>query len=191
MKDIKGYEGLYAVTSCGKVWSYRKKRFLKPFINESGYYIVDLCIDYKKKHHRVSRLVLETYNPVEGMERLDANHIDEDKSHNYLQNLNWMTHKENINHGTRNQRVSEARSKPVICIETGKIYPSVTEAAKAIGLKGCGPLSAHLNDRTASCKGLHWAWVDKEKVIAMNNEASVEAELTAGAAEMSREIVAV
>lgn len=29
MKDIKGYEGLYAITSCGKVWSYRRKIFLK------------------------------------------------------------------------------------------------------------------------------------------------------------------
>ena len=29
MKDIKGYEGLYAITSCGKVWSYHSKKFLK------------------------------------------------------------------------------------------------------------------------------------------------------------------
>lgn len=28
MKDIQGYEGLYAITSCGKVWSYRRKKFL-------------------------------------------------------------------------------------------------------------------------------------------------------------------
>jgi hypothetical protein len=30
MKDIVGYEGLYAITSCGKVWSYKSKRFIKP-----------------------------------------------------------------------------------------------------------------------------------------------------------------
>ena len=29
MVDIKGYEGIYAITSCGKVWSYKAKRFLK------------------------------------------------------------------------------------------------------------------------------------------------------------------
>lgn len=28
MRDIKGYEGLYAVTSCGRVWSYRSNKFL-------------------------------------------------------------------------------------------------------------------------------------------------------------------
>ena len=30
MKDIKGYEGLYAITSCGRVWSYKRKKFLSP-----------------------------------------------------------------------------------------------------------------------------------------------------------------
>ena len=28
MKDIPGFEGEYAVTSCGKVWSYKSKKFL-------------------------------------------------------------------------------------------------------------------------------------------------------------------
>lgn len=191
MKDIRGYEGIYAVTSCGKVWSYRNKCFLKPSVNNDGYYIVNLCVNQKKKNYRISRLVLEAYNPIEGMEQLDANHIDENKAHNYLQNLNWMTHKENVNHGTRNQRISEARSKPVICIETGEIYPSLQEASKAIGLRNSTPLTNHLKGRSQTCRGYHWAWVDKEKVVVLNDESSVEAELTAGAAEMSREIVAV
>jgi hypothetical protein len=37
MKDIKGYEGLYAITSCGKVWGYKYKRFLSPAITKHGY----------------------------------------------------------------------------------------------------------------------------------------------------------
>jgi hypothetical protein len=37
MRDIKGYEGLYAVTSCGKVWSYRRKKFLSPGYDSNGY----------------------------------------------------------------------------------------------------------------------------------------------------------
>ena len=41
MIDIKGYEGLYAVTSCGKVWSYQNNRFLKPFLTR-GYFRVRL-----------------------------------------------------------------------------------------------------------------------------------------------------
>ena len=42
MKDIKGYEGLYAVTSCGKVWSYRSNKFLKTEITTNGYLRVAL-----------------------------------------------------------------------------------------------------------------------------------------------------
>ncbi|MBR5823812.1 MAG: hypothetical protein IKY67_06685 [Paludibacteraceae bacterium] len=52
---------------------------------------------------RVARLVLETYRPVEGMEKLQANHIKEfEKSNDSLNNLEWMTPKENANYGTRN-----------------------------------------------------------------------------------------
>ena len=45
MRDIKGYEGLYAITSCGKVWSYRSKKFLKPYDNGFGYLYVNLNKD--------------------------------------------------------------------------------------------------------------------------------------------------
>lgn len=48
MKDIENYEGLYAVTSCGKVYSYRSKKFLKPR-NYRGYLGVVLYKDKKPK----------------------------------------------------------------------------------------------------------------------------------------------
>lgn len=38
MKDIKGFEGLYAVTSCGKVWSHKRKIFLKSYVSGKGYH---------------------------------------------------------------------------------------------------------------------------------------------------------
>lgn len=42
MKDIAGFEGLYAITTCGRVWSYRSKKFLKPYKNRTGYHRVNL-----------------------------------------------------------------------------------------------------------------------------------------------------
>ena len=58
MKDISNYEGLYAVTSCGKVWSYRSKKFLKAFDNGHGY----LCVGLQdlwgnRKVYKIHRLV--------------------------------------------------------------------------------------------------------------------------------------
>ena len=41
MRDIQGYEGLYGITSCGRVWSYRCQKFLKPKMN-NGYLRVTL-----------------------------------------------------------------------------------------------------------------------------------------------------
>ena len=53
MKDIIGYEGLYAVTSCGKVYSYRSKKFLKLQKRKDGYLQVDLRKNGEKK--KISR----------------------------------------------------------------------------------------------------------------------------------------
>ena len=82
MKDIRGYEGLYAITSCGKVWSYRRKKFLKPGVIQGGYLNVVLTNkDGQQKNHRVHRLVAEAYIPnPEGKEQV--NHKDENKYNN-------------------------------------------------------------------------------------------------------------
>ena len=106
MKDIKNYEGLYAVTSCGKVWSYTHKRFLNPQCN-GHYYQVNLSKDGKTRHHFIHRLVAEAYllNPNSLPQ---VNHIDENKANNAVTNLEWCTVKENANHGTRNARISKA-----------------------------------------------------------------------------------
>ena len=91
MKDIKSFEGKYAVTSCGKVWSYRSKKFLKPEKMKNGYLRVDLC----GKHYFIHRLVAETYlsNPDNLPE---VHHIDANKEHNYINNLQWMSKRDNL-----------------------------------------------------------------------------------------------
>jgi hypothetical protein len=61
MKDIKGYEGLYAVTENGEVWSYKTNKFLKASDNGFGYLFVCLCNNGKSKKYKVHRLVAEAY----------------------------------------------------------------------------------------------------------------------------------
>lgn len=104
MRDIKGFEGKYAITSCGKVWSYKRKKFLKPCPDREGYLYVWLCRypEYKTyKGCRVHRLVAEAYleNPHNYPE---VNHKNEDKAKNYVNNLEWCTSKYNANYGNRN-----------------------------------------------------------------------------------------
>lgn len=129
MRDIKGYEGIYAITSCGKVWSYRRKIFLKPSPDKDGYLRVSLMKDGQKKNVFIHRLVADAYisNP-NGLPQV--NHLNEIKTANYINNLAWCDAKENDNYGTRNKRIS----KPVYCAELDKIFESQTAAADALGL---------------------------------------------------------
>lgn len=83
MRDIKDYEGLYGITSCGRVWSYRSKKFLKPANDGSGYLKVALCKDKKRKWYYIHRLVAEAYIP-NPENKLYINHIDENKANNSL-----------------------------------------------------------------------------------------------------------
>ena len=113
-RAINGYEGLYEVSNTGRVRSLgngcsnnSKEKILKPRNNGQGYLQIWLCKNGKQKLYKVHRLVLMTFAPCYNMKSLQVNHIDENTENNNLTNLEWVTCKENINHGTRNKRVSE------------------------------------------------------------------------------------
>ena len=57
MLEIKGCEGLYSITSCGRIHSHRSKKFLKPVIDRTNYYVVTLSKNNKKKKFLIHRLV--------------------------------------------------------------------------------------------------------------------------------------
>lgn len=107
MRDIKGYEGLYAITMTGRVWSYKRKKFLKPVADSHNYLQVHLYKDNKQKNFLVHRLVAETYIPnPDG--KPQVGHIDDDKTNNDWSNLYWTTAKNNCNYGSRNEKISKA-----------------------------------------------------------------------------------
>jgi len=113
MKDIKGYEGRYAVTKNGHIYSYYAKGLLSPKTDKDGYLGVCLQKEGKKKYFQVHRLVAITY--LDNPKKLPTvNHIDGNKSNNSLSNLEWNTIADNIKHahltnlrchrGSKNQR---------------------------------------------------------------------------------------
>lgn len=109
MKDVVGYEGQYAVTSCGKVWSYKSNKFLKPKTDKDGYYKVNLYNKGKQKTFFIHRLVAEAY--ISNLDNLpQVNHKSEIKTENFINNLEWCTAEYNTNYGTRNERAGKTIS---------------------------------------------------------------------------------
>lgn len=137
MKDIKNYEGLYAITSCGKVWSYRSNKFLTPTKSKNGYLSVLLSADKKQERFYIHRLVREAYisNPL-GLPQV--NHKNENRTDNFINNLEWCDAAYNINYGARNEKTSKKRSIPVICLDTNIEYFSAGDAATQLGLHKSG-----------------------------------------------------
>lgn len=102
-KDIPNYEGLYQINENGDVKSINykntnKEGILKPCINTSGYKMVVLMKNNKRKSYYIHKLVAITFlnhKPC-GMKQV-INHIDFNKLNNNLNNLEIITQVENVN----------------------------------------------------------------------------------------------
>ena len=123
-KDVEGYEGLYQISSLGRIKTCKRKvhvshqgydgfritteRLLKTRINQFGYETVKLCKDNKYKEVFIHRLVAQAFicNPNNLSQ---VNHKDENPLNNEVDNLEWCSSKYNCNYGERNKKISESR----------------------------------------------------------------------------------
>ena len=99
-KPVPGYNGKYEVSNLGKVRSfamYKEGIILKQSITKKGYYWVRLSGKFKSIH----RLVAESFI---GFSKLQVNHKDMDKSNNRVDNLEYVSCKQNIRHAYLNGR---------------------------------------------------------------------------------------
>lgn len=142
-KDIEKYEGLYQVSTLGNIKNTRSGNILIPQ-DCRGYLRVKLHKNGDFDNKLVHRLVAETFIPnLENKQQV--NHIDENKTNNRVDNLEWVTRKENCNYGTRNERISKSKYKPVQC-SNGIIYDSMLSASQKLNIP-----PAHIS---RVCRGL-------------------------------------
>lgn len=101
----------YEIYEDGKIWSYKRKKFLKPWTNKKGYQQVYLSDNEgNAKWYYVHRVVFEAVTGEPIPECMQCNHINECKSDNRFCNINLMTCKENNNWGTRNDRITKSNT---------------------------------------------------------------------------------
>ena len=142
-----------------------KKKILKPIKNRNGYLKVALCKNGKQKSYYIHRLVAQSFIQNDSLFNTDINHKDENPLNNNVENLEWCTREHNLNYGNRNERASKSlinnpkKSKSVICIETGKIYPSLAEVQRQYGFARQS-ISDCCRLKQNTCGGLHWKFVD-------------------------------
>ena len=105
-KDIEGYEGLYAVSVDGRVYSYRHHILLRPEVVHNGYLRVSLCVNGTSAHRRIHRLVAEAYIP-NPLDKSQVNHKNGIRTDNRVENLEWVSAKENIQDAIRRNRIGE------------------------------------------------------------------------------------
>jgi hypothetical protein len=120
--DLKNHDG-YKITKNGKVWSNKSNKFLATKIC-NGYSIF--------KDISVHRLVAEIFIP-NPENKPYVNHINSDKLDNRVENLEWVTQKENC--AAHNKKISHPR-KVVQIDMNGKIvnkFDSLKEAGESIG----------------------------------------------------------
>ena len=168
-KSVKDYEGLYEVSNYGEVKSLErldsrgrkvKEKLLSPGKTENGYLYVNLYKNGIKKPVRINRLVYSTF-VGDIPDRLEVNHLDENKENNRVDNLNLMTSKENKNWATANARRAAALSKAVEAVDmvSGRvvyIFPSTREAQRQ-GFNS-GHVSACCNGKLKSHGGFIWRY---------------------------------
>lgn len=162
-KDIQGYEGLYQVSNLGRVkgidrisanGSHLKEKILSQKHTTKGYLRVIFCKNNKVKYFLVHRLVAEEFilNPNNLPQ---VNHIDENKTNNQVDNLAWVTSKENANYGTRIKRIADKHKKVIYSMSPdGQVmeFSSQTEAAKILNISR-GNIWGMINGGQKTCKG--------------------------------------
>ena len=185
-KDVVGYEGLYMVSSFGRIASMprlvvtntytrlTKHRILSPRLNSGGYYQITLISGGIRTQPHIHKVVAEAFipNPC-GYPQVD--HIDCNKLNNSISNLRWCTQSMNNNNpitkarraakaAEAGKKISASKSIPVVRVNINnpadvKMYSSMT-AAEVDGFYS-GMISAVCSGKYSQHKGYKWHTIPK------------------------------
>ncbi len=148
-KDIEGY-GCYQVSNFGNVrrldvsydlrmdvdgklrrFKVERYFFVSKTVGAHGYLKSSLgSYGYAYVH----RLVAKAFHPLSSYDGLEVNHKDEDKTNNRADNLEWVTHREKVNYGTRTKRCSKEVYQYTLDGDFVAKYSSTRDASRKVGI---------------------------------------------------------
>lgn len=188
-KEIPWTNGAYSASSDGFIKSNDrlgkdgrrlKGVILKPWLGNHGYLTVSIMVDGKNYRCLVHRLVAEVFLG-EAPFNTEVDHKDGNKLNNAINNLEWVTRKENLKRAknlgliTTSERQREVRNQlPIIGRETGKksikqfslegklikIYEAVSDACRERGYDPSA-LSRAASGKQKTSYGYLWRWSEE------------------------------
>ena len=183
-KEIEGYPN-YQVSNMGRIkrlstgYYRRTEKILKPQLQNNGYLHIKLSQKDKTKCILVHRLVAQVFIPNPN-NLPQVNHINEDKTDNRVENLEWCTQKYNINYGNGiSKRVktnkengtykkigeinSKIRSKSILQFSKDNSFirkwDCIMDVQKELGYDN-RQICSCLKNRQKTAKGFKWVYAD-------------------------------
>lgn len=178
-KDINGFEGLYKVSSLGRVKSlgngkstctnYKQERILKANIKKNGYVHIKLNKNGKRYYYSIHRLVADNFL-INHENKREVNHKDGNKLNNELSNLEWVTTSENQKHAYQKclqVAIKDKDNKQSISIVQlnldgtfVKKWDSIKQVKREIGLNSFGIIKCCKKEkRYKTAYGYKWEYV--------------------------------
>ena len=157
-KNIKGYEGLYQVSDCGRVKSLISNKILKQVVNKStGYSQITLHKNGEVKTFSVHRLVALAFIPnPDNLPQI--NHKNEIKTDNVVENLEFCDATYNCNYGTKNDNIRKKTKQYTLDGKCVRSWKSLTEIQQTLGFKKSN-LSNCCNGVIPHAYGYVWKYV--------------------------------
>lgn len=169
-RNVVGYEGIYQVSSLGRVKAIIKKRIMAQHDNGKGYLTVNLSIRGKAKKKYIHRLVTEAFIPNPN-DKPEVNHLNLKKNDNNIQNLEWNTKKENMNHARYNGVFKDVK---VYQYSLDGVYErefnSLKEAATFHNVKSLGDICRSCKGQRNVCKNHIFRYYKSDKIFIPKKE---------------------